>query len=310
MLAALLERLPNPNEKMLYIKAAPEMVRMAAGAGLHRLVAFEEPDTAAVNRVYVPWPALSAEELADGHGSVGEETRTDFGSAVRDVREHGTPPPPPSTQPLRKSTGEFVPDPEYEHARALAVLQGERKHPPPTPTHTTEDVVIAQARELETTPPPRSAPPMAPTIEEPCKSDEPSLRERYLEARKILTRGGHGRGRRAPIHPPSNAKRRAFLHDPQMERSVEINPNGTTIGRSDICSVIVANHQISKLHSRITLAGGAFWIEDLQSMNGTWLNGLLVTQRTRLADGDQIVLGITDEHPDGVKVYRFETRER
>jgi pSer/pThr/pTyr-binding forkhead associated (FHA) protein len=48
---------------------------------------------------------------------------------------------------------------------------------------------------------------------------------------------------------------------------------------------------INRQHARITHVDGAYWIEDLQSRNGTFLNGTRIVQRTMLQDGDVIAIG-------------------
>jgi membrane fusion protein (multidrug efflux system) len=49
----------------------------------------------------------------------------------------------------------------------------------------------------------------------------------------------------------------------------------------------------SRKHAQIHLESGIYWISDLQSTNGTCLNGKKIVQRTRLKDGDEIIIGST-----------------
>lgn len=63
------------------------------------------------------------------------------------------------------------------------------------------------------------------------------------------------------------------------------------IGREDVNQVIVPNEAISKKHAKLTFADGKFYIEDLSSSNGTFLNGTRVHTRTVLRNGDLIRLG-------------------
>ncbi|MGC4089817.1 MAG: response regulator [Polyangiaceae bacterium] len=64
-----------------------------------------------------------------------------------------------------------------------------------------------------------------------------------------------------------------------------------TIGRSPDASVMLDDPEISRLHARISLdANGAFVIEDLESKNGTTVNGVRVERRV-LAFGDRIRVG-------------------
>lgn len=63
------------------------------------------------------------------------------------------------------------------------------------------------------------------------------------------------------------------------------------IGREDLNQVIIQNEAISKKHAKLTFADGKFYIEDLSSSNGTFLNGTRVHIRTALRNGDLIRLG-------------------
>lgn len=63
------------------------------------------------------------------------------------------------------------------------------------------------------------------------------------------------------------------------------------IGREDVNQVTIANEAISKKHAKLTYADGKFYIEDLSSSNGTFLNGTRVHTRTALRNGDLIRLG-------------------
>jgi predicted component of type VI protein secretion system len=45
---------------------------------------------------------------------------------------------------------------------------------------------------------------------------------------------------------------------------------------------------INRQHAKITRVDGAYWVEDLQSRNGTFLNRNRLTQRALLQDGDVI----------------------
>ncbi len=48
---------------------------------------------------------------------------------------------------------------------------------------------------------------------------------------------------------------------------------------------------VSAYHARISYRGGQWWLEDLGSRNGTFLNGLRVDEPLVLTYGDEIVLG-------------------
>ncbi len=59
-----------------------------------------------------------------------------------------------------------------------------------------------------------------------------------------------------------------------------------TVGRSSECDLSIRDDKVSKRHLRITQSGDAFWIEDLASTNGTFVNGHSVA-------GKQILEGLS-----------------
>ena len=65
----------------------------------------------------------------------------------------------------------------------------------------------------------------------------------------------------------------------------------TTLGRSSSNAIVVDDDYASALHATIVLAEGRWWIEDRDSRNGTQLNSRRISQRTALADGDEIRIG-------------------
>ncbi len=64
------------------------------------------------------------------------------------------------------------------------------------------------------------------------------------------------------------------------------------LGRGPSNNVILANDKVSRRHAMIhTQVGDEFWLFDLGSRNGTYLNGRRIAQPRRLADQDQIEVG-------------------
>ncbi len=69
--------------------------------------------------------------------------------------------------------------------------------------------------------------------------------------------------------------------------------DGLLIGRDADCDVVVADRQVSRHHARIRLGGeGTFTLEDLQSKNGTHVNGVALQAPYRLVDGDVIQVAL------------------
>ena len=62
------------------------------------------------------------------------------------------------------------------------------------------------------------------------------------------------------------------------------------IGRHHSCDVVVTDLTVSRRHARLVFRDGAWIVQDLESTNGTHLNGQRVG-RCRLRPGDQLALG-------------------
>jgi ABC transport system ATP-binding/permease protein len=68
----------------------------------------------------------------------------------------------------------------------------------------------------------------------------------------------------------------------------------TVIGRSVQCDIPVpSDTNCSRRHCQIRKWAGKFLVEDLQSHNGTFVNGAKVAKDHELADGDLISIGDT-----------------
>lgn len=74
------------------------------------------------------------------------------------------------------------------------------------------------------------------------------------------------------------------------------------LGRSPNCQVVLPASGVSRLHARILREGNQYFIEDLQSSNGTALNGDRLAQRQPLCEGDRIQLA------DVVLVFHAQSR--
>jgi len=73
----------------------------------------------------------------------------------------------------------------------------------------------------------------------------------------------------------------------------EITTPRVVLGRSRGCEVPVPDVNVSRRHAELRQEGATYWIVDLDSTNGTAVNGKQV-ERERLRDGDRITLGSTE----------------
>jgi DNA-binding winged helix-turn-helix (wHTH) protein len=62
-------------------------------------------------------------------------------------------------------------------------------------------------------------------------------------------------------------------------------------GRDAECALVVDAITVSRRHARITVVSGTVTVEDLDSTNGTHVNGTRICAPTRLNAGDQLSLG-------------------
>ncbi|HVC34637.1 MAG TPA: VWA domain-containing protein, partial [Chloroflexota bacterium] len=64
----------------------------------------------------------------------------------------------------------------------------------------------------------------------------------------------------------------------------------TILGREATNPVVIRDPMSSRRHAKIVIENGEFWVEDLKSLNGTRVNGEVITRR-KLASNDQIKIG-------------------
>ena len=79
-----------------------------------------------------------------------------------------------------------------------------------------------------------------------------------------------------------------FGGEVQGERSVE--EPITVVGRDAACQVRIDNLGISRTHCRITKRGEGYVLQDMDSANGTFVNGTRITEHS-LNEGDEILVG-------------------
>lgn len=83
------------------------------------------------------------------------------------------------------------------------------------------------------------------------------------------------------------------VHTPgQVERVYRIEQPETLIGRGPATHLRLADDSISREHAVVIFEGEGYMVEDLQSTNGTRVNGKRI-RSAQLSDGDEIQIGQT-----------------
>ena len=78
--------------------------------------------------------------------------------------------------------------------------------------------------------------------------------------------------------------------DPEHELVIDHFP--FVIGRDEGCDYQADYPSISRRHCRLYLAGNMVWLQDLESRNGTFLNGQRVNTPRIVQDGDMLSLSL------------------
>lgn len=96
-----------------------------------------------------------------------------------------------------------------------------------------------------------------------------------------------------------------IVKGPQIGETFELNAPEITLGRDPKNSVFLNDMTVSRHHAKMDLSGLAFGVatvEDLSSLNGTWVDGAIVS-KANLKDGSTIQIGTfrmvfhTNAHP-------------
>jgi pSer/pThr/pTyr-binding forkhead associated (FHA) protein len=62
------------------------------------------------------------------------------------------------------------------------------------------------------------------------------------------------------------------------------------IGRNPVCDIVLSGPAVSRQHARLNFRDGIWILQDLDSTNGTVVNGALVG-RCKLQPGDRVIIG-------------------
>ncbi len=70
-----------------------------------------------------------------------------------------------------------------------------------------------------------------------------------------------------------------------------IDSDVTTLGRHPESDIFLDDVTVSRHHAKLVRAGGQLMLEDLGSLNGTYVNRVLIDGRAQLRHGDEIQIG-------------------
>jgi adenylate cyclase len=82
------------------------------------------------------------------------------------------------------------------------------------------------------------------------------------------------------------------------QKRFETEASAVMIGRSSgewaVDLDLTPDNTVSRRHARLTHQDGHYWIEDVSSRGGTWVNGIKIAAKTQIIPGDHIKIGRTD----------------
>jgi FHA domain len=125
---------------------------------------------------------------------------------------------------------------------------------------------------------------------------------RAIRAVVVDIRASRGRGASEghrspqPSAPPRSARSRRprslVVMDERGGKTGTYRLDGNLqIGRADACQIQLSDTYVSQFHARIFSRDGSWFVEDLGSTNGTYLNQRRVTSPAELQAGDRLKVG-------------------
>jgi pSer/pThr/pTyr-binding forkhead associated (FHA) protein len=99
-------------------------------------------------------------------------------------------------------------------------------------------------------------------------------------------------GLSAPAIPRLSLSEISLDEDPAVTpRRFHLAEPEATLGRDSTCEISLDDPTISARHTRLSYHHSQWWVDDLQSTNGTFLNGQPVSVAVVLASGDEMRCG-------------------
>ncbi len=92
-------------------------------------------------------------------------------------------------------------------------------------------------------------------------------------------------------------------------RAISMKRDKLLIGRAEECDLRPLSEEVSRRHCAIVKKDDVLWVEDLRSRNGTFVNGLKLTEPKQLADGDLVRVGSLELKVSAAPEPKFDTDE-
>jgi len=103
---------------------------------------------------------------------------------------------------------------------------------------------------------------------------------------------GHtSQGYRVLVYAPEPMPELKYRDEGGELVSLELEGREMVIGRLPDCDVVLAKPYVSRKHARVFREEGKWYVEDLGSAGGTFLNRMPLSKRGTLVDGDEIGIG-------------------
>lgn len=83
------------------------------------------------------------------------------------------------------------------------------------------------------------------------------------------------------------------MNPPEEDQHYPLSLSPVYIGRTESNDIIVKDDRVSNQHAKLFFEQGQFWIEDLNSTNGIYLNGKRLIKKAPLKNEDLIKIGAT-----------------
>ena len=82
-----------------------------------------------------------------------------------------------------------------------------------------------------------------------------------------------------------------LVEGPTPGQKIDLEKDEVIIGREETADIVIPSPAVSRKHIRLKIAGLTVGLEDLNSSNGTFLNGKQIKGTVEIKSGDQIGLG-------------------